>query len=281
MMTQHQLFTFNNYRDFLNDFLLKKKSINRHFSLGLWAKDLGLSSTASLSRILNGQRSPGKDITEKLVDYFKFRKKEREYFVHLILLEKAHEDDDLRGLVVDKLRKLHPHKSFKLVKQDTFAAMSHWYYFAIREMVNLPHFKEDATWIRTQLNFKVELKAIEKAITTLLELGLLSRNKEGRLMQIEPHMDWGNDVSNEASKRNHEQNLDHAKKALRDIDLELREFNSVCMNVKQSDLPAFKDSIRAFKREMIDRFEATAGDHTYQLQLQLFPYTKTNSEPLH
>lgn len=96
-------------------------------------------------------------------------------------------------------------------------------------------------------------------------------------------MDTPADVASEASeasKRNHEQNLDNAKTAIRSVPLELREFNSVCLNLSLDQMDKAKALIRAFKQEFIKVMEASPGkgDSTYQLQIQLFPFTQTETK---
>ena len=57
-----------------------------------------------------------------------------------------------------------------------------------------------------------------------------------------------------------------------------REFNAACFNLKKEDLPALKKDIVTFKNEMIKKYASPQGDETYQLQLQLFPYTQPTGE---
>lgn len=269
------LFDYVDYRSFLTDFYKSKQKVNENFSLGVWSKQLGLASTASLSRVLTGVRSPGKEWNEKMTKYFKFNEKQSEYFNHLILLDKGKSDPQMTVLIMEKLRSLHPLKKFALLDHETFSTIANWYYFTIREMVHLEGFQNDPEWIVEKLNFRVTEREVKTAIKYMVKLGLLVE-ENGNLSQGPDHIDWNNDQASEASKINHEQNLDLAKKALREIDRDLREFQSVCMTIPTDRISLAKKTIREFKTRMIHLLEVrNSGDATYQLQIQFFPYTKT------
>lgn len=274
------VFDFSSLRSFLRCYAEEKKKYSSTWSIGRWSKSLKLANTASLSRIIQGTRDPGKEILEKLCKYFDFSELEKEYFLNLATLEKVKEDARLSILVMERMKDIHPEKKFLLVDAKSFEAIANWHFYAIREMVNLKNFKEDGAWISSKLRFKINSKNATQAIATLLDLGLLKRNAKGKLFQSEPKVETANDIASEASKRNHEQNLDNAKWALRNIPLDEREFGSNCMTLSSERIPEAKKLLRDFRQKFQDLFEATPGkgDVTCQLQFQFFPFTHLDRE---
>ena len=83
-MKTQEIFDYTDYRTFLKDHFQFKKLDQPQFSLGVWSKRLGVSSTAVLANILNGKRNPGEMISEKFITYFGFAPKEQQYFQDLI-----------------------------------------------------------------------------------------------------------------------------------------------------------------------------------------------------
>lgn len=270
------VFQYSDFRTFLNDHIQRKKLRNPSWSCGAWARTLGLKNTASISRILMGGRSPGPEITQRLVRYFEFSPQEKSYFEGLVLLAKSKGDPTLSVLLMERLRELTPKRSFTLLNHDTFLAISNWWFYAIREMVRLENFREDPQWIAETLRFKVSAKEVRHALHVLIRLGLLKReSKSGKLIQGNPDVETQNDIACEGSKRNHEQNLDNAKWAVRNLSIHEREFNSVCLNISSHKFVEAKRLIREFEDRFIDLLEAprNQGDLTCQLQIQFFPFT--------
>jgi uncharacterized protein (TIGR02147 family) len=181
---------------------------------------------------------------------------------------------------MEKLKEIHPEKKFALLDEKVFKVISSWHYFVLREMVRLENFRLNYDEIAEKILFKLTPTEVKNSIHTLEVLGLLKRDSEGKLVQEEPQIDTQSDVASEASKRNHEENLENAKWALRNVKITEREFNSVCFTIKKSDLPEAKKMIRMFKSKFLERFEAKhgKGQEVYQLQIQLFPFTKASDE---
>jgi hypothetical protein len=75
-------------------------------------------------------------------------------------------------------------------------------------------------------------------------------------------------------KRFHEQMLDNARLAVREIGLERREIIAATFSVGVSDLAEAKQVLRKFRSEFCRRFERDKGDSVYQLEVAFFPLTE-------
>ncbi len=84
------IFEFQSYTEFLQNYAETKKSTNAHWSLGLWAKQLGLSSTSTLTNILQGRRPPSATLASEIAkSIIELNKHERDYFQLLVEFYKA------------------------------------------------------------------------------------------------------------------------------------------------------------------------------------------------
>lgn len=265
---------FTDYRTFLVAHVQQMKDAKRGWSYGAWAKALGLKTTSSITKIVQGQRDPGPEVTEKLIRYFRFKKDEAEYFADLVRLHKVKDDPRLSVLLMEKMSKDHPNGSIRILDDKTFSIVSNWYYLPLRELVRTPKFMENSDWISKQFRFKVTPREITQALKAMESLGLLKRDAHGKLCVAEGRIDTSTDVASEAIKRYHEQMLENARAAIRTTVVDRREMTGASLVLRCSNLAQAKAMIREFRRKFAKTFEEENGDAVYQIQIQLFPLTK-------
>lgn len=267
---------FTDYRAFLIAHAQERKVKVPRWTYGSWAKRLNLKATSSLTKVIHGQRNPGPDITEKLVAYFRFSPSEADYFRDLVQLHKVKKDPRLAVVLMERLQKDSSSNGISFIDEKTFSVISEWYCYAVREMVRLDHFFENPNWIAAKLRFKTSPRQIRKAVDDLLSVGLLQRNSRGRLEIREARIDTSHDVASEAIKRNHEQTLENAKLAIRNVEIGLREMTGATMVMSTDSVPAAKEAIRRFRRKFAQTFEVNRGNAVYQIHVSLFPLTRVH-----
>lgn len=267
------IYEYQDYRSFLASILQSRKKQRRQFSINAWARRLNLNSSSTLIMILKGQRNPGPQLVNKLVTDLKLNPAEGEYFRNLVQLEKTHrEDEHLRQVLLEKLIKKDPTRSFRPISFDIFRVFSSWIPGAIRELVALPGFRSDIDWIQSQLRFKVTKPEIIQSIRSLIAVGLLKKNAEGMIAYTEP-VQSSYDIAHESKKQLHESFLDIAKEAVRTIDPLEREISGMTFTMKAEDLPILKDRIRDLLHTapLISKSE---HDSVYHLEISCIPLTK-------
>jgi uncharacterized protein (TIGR02147 family) len=264
---------FLDYRTFLIAHAQEQKRRNPQWSYGAWAKRLGLGGTATITRIIHGDRHPGPKLVDKLVQYFGFAPREAEYFRDLVQLDKLRSDPKMSALLMERLGKKYSNDLKKNVDEKTFQTISNWYFLTIREMVRLQNFKLDPTWISSMLRFKVNARQVTHALQILQDLGLISATENNQVEQLEGRLDTTNDVASEAIKRYHEEMLENARSALRSVPPEEREVSSQTLAINSANLSKAKALIREFQDKFAELLEEEKGDQVYQFQLQLFPLT--------
>jgi uncharacterized protein (TIGR02147 family) len=282
-MTTQPLFSYTDYRTFLNDYNAKKKEANPNWSMGNWGRKLGVSSTAVLSNVLNGKRNPGNKLTTLFTDYFKFSEREREYFIDLVRLKKAGSDASLSIALMEKMKKLNPVADFELLSDEQFNTISKWYYFGIREMINLPYFIEDFDWIAKQLGGKITATEAKRAIRDLLTISLLDRDENGKLIVKNSTFKTTTDIASEGLKRFHEGMINNALESIRKTEVSKRDISGRTINISEKNLGRLKEYIKDFRDKVEELFEESCVDSkTYQLNVQLFPLNQgIEKEELH
>ncbi|MGK5089741.1 TIGR02147 family protein [Bdellovibrionota bacterium FG-2] len=71
---------YGDYRTYLKDRFESEKKRRKHWSYGVWAKELGLQSSSTLIMILNGDRNPGPKLIQQLARYLKLNNTESAHF---------------------------------------------------------------------------------------------------------------------------------------------------------------------------------------------------------
>lgn len=267
------IFSFEDYRSFLKAYAESKKKSKPSFTYGSWAKNMGLASSSGLTMLLNGQRTPGPEMRAKICRYFKFNAKERSYFEKLVMLAKSRDNLVMQRMLIDDLKRQNPNASFKKLDFKTFDVISNWYYYAIREMIHLSDFQNSPKWIVNKLRFNVTVPQVKKAISDLVDEGLLAL-KDGRLKVTTKAVGTPDDIDHEGLKVFHEQSLKIAVEAVRAVPANDRYLGSTTMTIKRENLSKAKALIRAFESEFTELFEEEGGDTTIQLNVQIIPLTK-------
>ncbi len=265
---------FTDYRSFLFAYIQEAKARNPQWTYGSWSKRLGLKNTSSITKIIQGERNPGSEITEKLINYFRFSGRDAQYFRDLVTLKKMEGNTRMSSLLLEKMGKEHPNGTLKILDDRTFRVISNWFYLPIREMTRMKDFQNDSTWIASKLRFAVPTQDVKQAIKVLKSLGLLINDSKGKLKVAQGRLDTSNDLASEAIKKYHEQMIENAKASVRLVSVESREITGATLVMNSAHLPKAKELIREFRKKFSELFEEELGDSVYQIQVQLFPLTK-------
>lgn len=277
--SKNDLYQYSNYRDFLNAEYYRRKTENKRFSLGAWAKRLDLKGNSALVMILNGQRHPGPNLVEKINDDLQFNSKEKSYFRDLVLYEKCRVDRaQLKENILKRLEQANPRKQFRELTRGQFEVIAEWHHYAIRELADLPDFKEDPYWIQSRLKTFVSIKAIQQALENLVKLGLLIRD-ENNLLKYANKIVSQLDIPDPALKQFHESMLNQALISLKSDSVTEREISGMTFTVAQKNIEQAKQLIKNLYIEMTQLGPETQ-DSVYHLEVALFPVTITKEKNL-
>ena len=275
---QKNILSYQDYRLYLNDFVLTKKQTDQYWSIGSWAKTLGLKSTSSITKILNNHRLPGPKITQSLIKYFNFNPKESSYFQNLIEFEKAKNNPSLKSTLLQELiENNHSKNQTQFLDLKTFEVISQWYHLAIREMSRLKKFKATNEWISKNFIYPISESKVKLAINNLLKINLLLQ-KGKKLKPSDGNLSTSEDIHSLAIQHYHESMLDIAKHSIKAVPLTEREYLSGTLSFKKDNLEKAKIMLRKFLDDFGQTMDIEQGDEIYQIQLQFFPITKSTQK---
>lgn len=273
---QVEVSKFQDFRAYLRAVAESRRQGRKAFSLATWARRLSLKSSSTLIMILNGTRNPSSVLMEKMIQEIGLSGKDAEFFRSLVLLEKAKSNPHLRALLTQHVPKT-LRSNLPLMQMRYFRTMSHWYFMAIRELVNLPNFREDPAWIQGKLRFPVSASKIKEVLDVLVGCELLVRDKEGRLC-YPSSVTTTFDVPNEDIRLYHKNSLDLCKEAVDQVPPQEREIISAAVSCQAKDMPFIKQRLR----DVINDLETVAkgpADSIFLVQISCIPLTKNSQNP--
>lgn len=278
MQAQPSLFEYVDLQSYLRDYYQWRKTKQPGWSYSVWARSLSLRSQSTLIMLVNGQRNPGPNLTRKMVSHFQFNSQEASYFQSLVALRKAAKGDFSKNLhLMKNLEANHPDQNFRVLDRMTFEAIGGWQYYAIRELVHLRDFKEDAQWIAKRLGGKITASEAREALDRLLQLGMLERDPHGRLRHTSRHIQTTKDIADLGIKTFHINCLEQAKQSIWEVEPELRQISGCTFAIKKSHLKTAKNLIREFQMKMCELLENPKADDVYQLEVAFFPLTRRST----
>jgi len=243
------------FRTYLQHELIKRCERNPKYSLRAFAKQLGIYH-ATLSAIMSGKRPITSATVRKLNKNLGLSPKELDTYLK------------------DITQKSKPRRTvtYSELTQDTFNAISEWYYDAIMELVNVETFCNDPRWIANVLSITVSEARI--AIETLLRLHLIRIDAAGGLHLTKKHSTniLDSNFTNAAMKKYQKQIIEKSSIALDEVSKLNRDHTSTTIAIDPEDLPKIKKIIRNFRYELnayVQR-EGVRPKEVYQLQVSIF-----------
>lgn len=275
-----ELFSYLDYRRYLRDRFAYEKSRTRHFSFRYFARIAGFSSPGFLKMVMTGERNLTPTSINQCARALKLPKKEAAYFEALVLFNQARTDQE-RDLYFERLSSLKPPVRLTGLAKDQYEYFSQKHFVVIREMVSLPCFREDPEWIAQGVKPPIKPKEVQHALEVLLRLGLIKRNAEGKLIQSDASLTTPAEVASVEVYNFHQAMLNDAKEAMLRVSPELRDITSLTIPIPKKSLGSIKERIKAFREEIIDVVNKGTSDYheVYQLNIQLFPVTRTEGSP--
>ncbi len=272
------VYDFTDYRDYLKSFFDRKKVTNPNYSASMFARKAGLgtNSRGYLKLVIENKRNLSAQTIRSFSEALGLSAHESLYFENLVLFNQSERGQD-KKYYFDRLvasNRGNKPEQLELIKAGVLYH-THWYYFAVRELVALKTFKEDAAWIATQLRGKVKKDEVNQAIKDLLNLGLLKRQEDGTLKQSEPLVRVSGGFYNVFMQNFHLEMIERSKEAIQDDDYETRHASGVTLSCSIEHLPEIKRAISQFRDQITERFgiEDLPPDSVIQLSVQLFQLT--------
>jgi uncharacterized protein (TIGR02147 family) len=254
----------------LREELVARIQKNPAFSLRAFASSLKISP-GYLSQVMNNRKVLSEEKAYLIVSRIPWGDEKKKLFINLVRWQGS-KDIQFRDHLLKQIKKeagaAHAYYDLKL---DEFKLIADWYHGAILELTSIQNFSLHPKSLASRLG--ISTAEAYEAVQRLLRLGMLTE-VDGQL-QKSNHSYQIKDISSEAIRYYHTQNLNKARQALHDQPLEKREFFSTTTAINPAKLKKAKALIHKFSSEILDCLEEGSRESLYQLNVQLFQVDKT------
>lgn len=272
-----ELVSYFEYRNYLRDYYEERKSKDSFFSYRFMANRLDMDHSL-LIKIISGKRHISDSAIEQFCRFLKLSPKEQNYFTTLVAFEKSRREAQRKELF-EKLLSLQSYSKTTL-NSDRFEYFRHWYYPAIRSLLDFYIFKGDYKELSKKLNPQITPLKAENGIKLLERLKLIKKNNDGVYSVTDTHITTGDTWKSIAVNSYQQEAIRLSADSLVRDAKEIRDISSITMSIDQECFDDIREILRECRETIIKRVGMIEGDtdRLYQLNIQAIPLSTIPQE---
>lgn len=211
-------------------------------------------------------------MVDAFADYFSFNPQEQTYFSKLVSIHKSVKDPGLSLVLVDKYLEIQksdgPENIFDwLINLDTAI---------LCQLIKLPDFTLEPTWFKKRLNIQLGC-SIDELLEALKKYHIIECLADGRIERKES-LDISGDPTNDQIRNFHLSALKSVEQAYDHVNPNDGIFGTLTFNIKQEDIPRFRQKLQEIHRQLVAEFENDCGDEAALVNYNFFPLTSTKKD---
>lgn len=245
---------------------------NPAFSLRAFALKLDISPSA-LSEIMAGKRNISKKMAEKLLDRMYLDPQESGEIKKLFDNKANAQTEEAAADNKSVLQKYKKNINFLKLSSDQFNVISEWQHFALLSLMETKDFQSDIDWMAQRLSISVT--EVQKTLQRLTDLNLITK-KYNRYVPTNESLITSDDVSNQAVRKSHYEDLKLAEKVLDHCPVELRDFTAVTVAADKTKILEAKQMIREFQDRLTQFLEDGEKSEVYKLTFYMYPLSHSS-----
>lgn len=270
------VYAYLDYRAYLRDYYAAKKAASRGFSFRSFSKRAGVSAPNYLKLVIEGKRSLSPKMAERFAHACGLDTEASRFFVHLVTFNQAKTTSE-RARAYDKLTAFQSYRQAHKLEIAHAAYYTDWFMPAIRELAASRQFRDDPEWIADQLVPRITPLQAQRALETLIELGLLVRSSSGRLEQADMLVSTGPEARGLHIVAFHRAMTQRAMESIDLVPAPERDISSLTLCVGRGGLKVLKERLQRVRRELLELSALeTEPEQVVQLNFQLFPLSRAN-----
>ncbi len=173
-----KLFTYEDYRKYIKDFLEEKRRLRSTFSARYFSKIAGFTSSNYCSLIVTGKRNLTLKSLPNLVKALKLKGREIAYFENLVQFNQSKSIDEQKEYYRE-LEKIRKSSGYVKVEKDQSKFFYHWYYPVVREVATTFDWKDDYTLLASKILPKISRSEAEEAVNFLVDTAMITKDDTG------------------------------------------------------------------------------------------------------
>ncbi|HKP94230.1 MAG TPA: TIGR02147 family protein [Fibrobacteria bacterium] len=270
-----RIFSYLDYRTFLEGFFAHRKSRDREFSLRAFARSpgLSLSSSSFISAVIKGRKNLSQNLRLRLGRAMGLEPAEMDYFELLIQFNQSKSAEE-KSHYHARLARFHGSRA-RTLGESQHRFYARWYYGVVWHYFGLHPDHSSPARIAKNIFPSLSPEQVEEAIRVLLELKLIKKLANGYGVN-DRHLAAGKAFRGAAALEHNKAFIGLALENLDRFPPSERQFNVASFSISPRGRERIKkriDALRAEVRELAESDDGGGGqgDRIYALALQLFP----------
>lgn len=274
------IFDYQSPRQFLLDRVSEIQKNDPEASLRALGRKMGMKSHTLLFMLLQGKRPIRVKHSLAIARGLELSSQELLYLQALIQFDQA-DDLDEKKLCALWLSDLHPNVPFRVRQIDQAEIVSNWIHMAILAVSGLKDFDPSPEWIARRFGKKTTTAEVRAALERLKSFGLIEDAASGKFNPAQNRTTTMDDVPSQAVRAYHRQAMGLADRALDEVALDRREFQSFSVAIPNDRIGLAKEMIRKFRSQFSKAMSQEKADDVYQLSIQFFQLTESPERMVH
>lgn len=263
------LFSYDDYRKFLQDYFEEQKSLSTAFSHRFFAAKAGFKTSSYCLNVIRGRFKLTQKSAEKISKALGLGALQQAYFLSLVEFNQS-EKIDKRDAAWEQISQIKRQAEFTHLTNREQTYFSKWYHPIIRELVVTSNWNEDYRALAKMVVPAITVAEAKDAVKNLMELGLIK--KTGLRYEETSLMVDATDVSPIALKQIRRDYIQHALRAVECIprDEQYAAFTTLAMS--ESSFNYVVEVMREARRKIMAKISNDADvERVYEMMFMTFP----------
>jgi uncharacterized protein (TIGR02147 family) len=274
METRPNIFGYNDFRKYLDDFYSLRRQAEKGFTKTYICKELGLPNTRSYFRdVLNGKYVSDLKIP-LFIRLLGLDKNESQYFRVLVRFNQSNDPQE-KDLLLDQLISLNRTPQ-KVLTRNAFAYYKEWYHSVIRAILEVIEFTGNYADLAKRCIPPIKRKQAEDSIKLLLELGLIRKNSKGAYKPTDKVIATGTFAQDDIIRQFQMKCFKAACVAIVNKQKQPKRVMTKTISISREGYKRLEKRLDKFSDEIrtIVHKDGNPADSVYQITLALFPQMK-------
>jgi uncharacterized protein (TIGR02147 family) len=267
------IFDYTDYRRYLQDYYAWAKAHKRGFSHRSFLSKAGMSGPTYLKRVMEGQHDLTGSSVPKFAKALELLPQQAEFFEALVFFNQAQTLSE-KDRYFSRLMELKAPRNTAVLETSQYDYYKNWYNIAIREILAILPYKDNAQEIARQLMPSIQPKQVKKALELLDTLGLVKEGPDGALHASTAVLKTDPSIDSLLIPRFHQTMARLGVEAVERFHKTERYFSGSTLSISPAMYSVIIEKIRALRRELLEAVAADPSpERVYHLNMQLFPLT--------
>jgi uncharacterized protein (TIGR02147 family) len=273
------VFAYRDYRAFLRAVVERKQAQKQGYSLAELARQAEVRSPGYLKLALAGERNLSVDSAVRLGETCGLRGDALGYFCTLVAFNQAKTLRE-RELHYTKLQSYGRFRQSHRLEAAQSAYHSSWFIPAVHELAARADFRDDPRWIAGALLPPISTREASRALSVLQRLGLLAKDAQGRLRQVETVIETPEGPLGHHIASFHRMMMQRAGEALDLVPREQREIAGLTFCISERRMLELKAELEQFRTHLFERYmKDERPERVVQVNVQMFPLSSAIEKP--